>query len=261
MLEKFSQELLASLNPLKYPLLASKKISNSIFFVLSILLISCLLAGLLFWPQANLLNYEIKQELEKIKDIDVNGRIHLNEDIMIPSENPWLYATDKKNKIYNDSKIFIGPEIVKYTTFDDEYEFKVEEKWEEKKEKLKPAISYVLTFLLTGIIAIVFLILLIKYLLIGLIIGFLGYLLLDLTPFRVQVKKSFTTAFYAMIWIIPLEVITWPLGNNWLLPIKEIFYVKIYLLPLLLYLAIYVFAVVCIVLVREEKPQIEIEWN
>lgn len=261
MLEKFSQEITASVNPLKYPFLACKKVGSSVSFLIKILLISCVLAGLLFWPQINVLNYEIKQELEKIEDINVTGGVKLSEDIKIPSENPWLYATDKKTVNYNGSKIFISPDLIKYNTFKKEYEFKMNAEWAEKKEKLKPAITYLLTFLITGFLTIIFLILLAKYLIISSSLGLLGYLLLDLTPFNVSIKKSFNTAFYSTIWLIPLEIITWPLGNNWLLPVKELFYVKIYLIPLLVYLAVYLFSTICIVLAEEERTKIDIEWK
>ncbi len=261
MLEKFSQEILASVNPLKYPLLGARRISSAVAFLIKILLISCIFAGLLFWPQINVLNYGVKQELEKITNINVKGSVELSEDIKIPIEKPWVYATSNDKTVFNESKVFIGPKLVKYSVYGEEYEFKSDDPWEEKKEKIKPAITYLLTFIITGIISMVLVVLFLKYVLISLVLGIIGYLLLDLTPFNVSLKKSFNTAFYSMIWIVPLEVITWPLGNNWLLPIKEVFYVKLYLIPLILYLAIYLFSTACTIMAEKERTKLDIEWN
>lgn len=261
MLEKSGLEIIASLNPLNYSAIANKKISYAVSLVIKVLLISCLIAGLLFWPKFTVLNYKIQQELDKIENINVKGSVDLSENIMVPEEDPWLYITDDEKATNNESKIFIGPDKIKYFAFKEEYEFDMNATWEEKKEKLKPVVTYLLSLLLSGLVAIIFLVLLAKYLAISLIIGLMGYLLLDLTPFRVGMKKSINTAFYAMIWLIPLEIITWPLGNNWLLPFKEIFYVKFYLLSLLLYLLLYLVGIVFIVLSQGEKTNLDIEWK
>ncbi|MBI4919106.1 hypothetical protein HY837_04190 [archaeon] len=261
MLEKFSQEIVASVNPLKYPLLVGKRVSSAISFLIKILLISCIFAGLLFWPQINVLNYGVNQELEKIENINVKGSVQLSEDIKMPAEKPWVYATSDEKTFYNESKVFIGPKLVKYTVYGQEYEFKSDDPWEEKREKIKPAVTYLLTFLISGVVSMFLVVLFLKYLVISLFLGLIGYLLLDLTPFNVSIKKSFNTAFYSMIWIVPLEVITWPLGNNWLLPFKEIFYVKIYLIPLMLYLAVYLVSTACIIMTEKERTKLDIEWN
>ncbi len=261
MLEKSGLEIIASLNPLNYSAIANKKIGYAVSLVIKVLLISCLIAGLLFWPKFTVLNYKVQQELDKIENINVKGSVDLSENIIVPEEKPLLYITDDEKAVNNESKIFIGPEKIKYSLYDEEYEFNMNATWEEKKEKLKPVLTYILSLLASGFVTVIFLILLIKYSVISLILGFMGYLLLDLTPFRVGMKKSINTAFYAMVWIIPLEIITWPLGNNWLLPFKEVFYVKFYLLSLLIYLIIYLVGIICIVLSQEEKTKLDIEWK
>lgn len=261
MFEVFIKELISSVNPFHYKTLCLHSTDKSIKFLSKILLISYVIFLFLFVPQLfNIPDY-LQEKISHVSHVDINGTFEMTEPVFIPDKDPWLVVDTSGN--YSDvetARLIFTKEEVKYRTLKNFEEIKYGElkNVKEKSSEIASLLSFFALFVLPSFVFTGYFILFLKYFLWAFIFGTATFLLLDLTTFSVSYKKVFNASVFALVLVVPLEVILLAINHNYLLPIFEIFKIPFYAVTILIYFILYLFGLVVLVYDSKSKTNIDV---
>ncbi|MEK6857100.1 MAG: DUF1189 family protein [Nanoarchaeota archaeon] len=261
MLELFIKELISSANPFQYKTLCLHPTGKSVKFLLKLILISYIVFLFLFVPKLFEIPSYLQEKISHVSQVDINGTFDMREPVFIPDKNPWLVVDTSGN--YSDVKtarIIFTKEEIKYRTLKSFEEIKYSElkNVKEKSPEIAGLLSFFALFILPSFIFIGYFILFLKYFLWAFVFGTATFLLLDLTTFSIAYKKVLNASTFALVLVVPIEIILLAINHNYLLPIFDIFKIPFYAVTLLIYVILYLFGLVALIHDSKTKTNIEI---
>ncbi len=259
MFEQFIKELISSVNPFQYKTLCLHPPSKSLKFLLKLLLISYVIFLCLFVPKLFDIPDYLQEKISHVSSVDINGTFEMTAPVFIPDKDPWLVVDTSGN--YSDFKtarVIFTKEEIKYRTLKNFEEIKYGElkNVKEKSPEIAGLLSFFALFILPSFVFTGYFLLFLKYFLWAFVFGTATFLILDLTTFSVSYKKVFNAATFALVLVVPIEVIFLAINHNYLLPIFEVFKIPFYAVTLLIYIILYLFGLV--VLIYDSKSRTNI---
>lgn len=259
MFELFIKEIISSVNPFHYKTLCLHPTSKSIKFLLKLLLTSYVIFLFLFVPKLFEIPDYLQEKISHVSQVDINGTFEMTEPVFIPDKNPWLVVDTSGN--YSEVKtarlIFTKNEV-KYRTLKDFEEIKYGElkNVKEKSPEIAGLLSFFALFILPSFVFTGYFILFLKYFIWAFLFATSTFLLLDLTSFSISYKKIFNASVFALVLVVPIEIILLAINHNYLLPIFEILKMPFYAVTILIYIILYLFGLV--VLIHDSKSRTEL---
>ncbi len=245
-LPEFIKELIWTFYPPRYKQLSEQHLHKSIAFMTKMLLVSFLIAGIIFVPKLFLLKGTIENELGKFDQFKLSGQVQQSERVNIPRSNPWIVVDLNNNVTLAKEALVIDQDSVKYRFFGIK---SVPRDQLEDPAQYKSTVSRFATLfiilLIPGVALLLFLRSWLKYFLMLLVIGTLWFIVLDLSKFRLRWKQMLNIAAHTLTPIILIETISATITTAFLVPLGFRFVgLNIYLVTLALYAII---TAVCII--------------
>ena len=245
--------MLKFLNPFAYDeIIAKKTFWSSVGFLLILLLIFTLIASFIRIKDFLALQNYLSKQIEKIDTSKTNWSIETLSPIAIPEKNPiFVFDTsgEKKGKFITISKTNLN-------FFNKNFKLEAFKDFKANAKDLGSLATYLIIFALPSIFFYWYLALFLKYFLIALTLGFVVWLLLDFTPYNIQIRSAFGAAFHSLIVLIPIELIFSSLGAaNLLIPIFKIFEINFFLISLIIYILFFLIAMLSIVVEKIAKVE------
>lgn len=246
-MEPFFSRLGKSYYPGNYKNFADEEPVDSMSFVLKATTIFFIVMILLLIPQAVELPKTIQQEFEKV-DATFDGNVSMTGPILLPKKQPIVILdTTGEHKTIGKENLLVTDEIIEYRIFGKPTAVEVE-----KLKSLETGSVKSLAILLALIIvpAAIFwtgFVMFLKYLTLSLGLALTIWVVLDLTRWKQPFRHVFSTTTHALVAMIPLELIFMPINTEWMVKAFSIFYVPIYLVPLVLYLALTAAAIIVVI--------------
>ncbi len=240
------KDILDSFNPLAYRDLSHRTGGQALWFVVRLLLLSWIIALLLFTPQLSQLQQYFTDEFGKIESVDVHGNISMSAPILMPSKYPFLIidTTGAYTTITGGEYLLVTNDHIVYRTLGPlraVHSIELSEITDiaRMREQYGGLFAMLAVALLPAFIFWSFMILLLKYLAIALALSVVAWMLLELTTWKKGFGRIFSIGLYSLVAAIPLEVIALPFDPEWMIPIAKILYLKVYLIPLLMYMLLF----------------------
>lgn len=237
MSHNFFNTLAKSFNPSQYKHLSQHFVFDAFGFLMKLFLLSFILMILMMIPLFADIPDTVKAELHKVSGT-FNGTINMTAPIIFPAKEPFVIIdTTGKHDV-------IGAENILVTKYDVNYRFyrnPVQVPIDTLKDfKNKDEWGYIFVtaaiFLIPAVLFWFAFALFAKYLIIAVLSASLFWVLLDLTRFRRSYPEVLVTAFYATIFLIPLEMIFMPVNTAWMIPTMHVMRIPFYAVPIGLYL-------------------------
>lgn len=253
MLIEFFEEMVQSINPVKYSFLSQKKPAKAIKFMTTLLFVCFILMAILYLPKISILQDDLANQMQNLDFSEVSGNWSTKAQIALPEKNPLIVIDTVSDNKINTEFLYISNDFIYYKFFGNTQKIKISDL--KNTEKVKNEFSGFLFFLallfLPYIIIIAYSLFFIKYLFITGLTAFIAWTLMDLTYFKIKLKQVFNTAIYGTVFLIPLEILSFPIGNEWLMNRTEIFRIEFFFLSTTIYLAFFLF--VCIFLMINHR--------
>lgn len=247
----FFKELRYAIDLRAYKYLSKQYAHKSVFFVAKLLALSLFLALILFMPAIVEWPYLIALQAKHI-NVSLSGNMSTTEAVLFPPNEPMLVvdtsgnrpAIGTENLLLTDQ--FLEYKILKQPTKISYSELKTD------KEKLAGLIWMGVLFIIPSILFWYYFCYLLKYAVICTLFALVAWLIIDLTAYKQGFSRIFNTAAYALIVMIPFEVIAAVYDTSWMMPLFEVIRIKFYLIPLVLYTAMFLLALIFVV---EKHPE------
>ena len=244
----FFKDIPRSLNGKNYGDLAERSPSQAIKYVIGIVVLSFFLMCIFGIPQVLSFGEYVDEQLHKIDKIQIDGRIIMNDPILIPEEDPIIAIDATNNTVKAEAKrMLVTSEYFYWRTYSGEVKKVKMADWFRNPESRKAIASFIFLIVLLALPGFLFwfmVALVIKYLLIITLFSGIIFISLDLTKYKIPLKKLFCICAYAATIPIIIEVIMLPFGTDYLLPLFSVVGIQFYLITFILYATMVILALV-----------------
>ena len=243
----FLKDIPYSLNGKNYGEIAERPASSGVKYIFCLVVISFFIMCIFGVPSVISFGEYIDNQMSKIDKIQIDGKILMNEPILIPEENPIIAidATDNTKKA-EAQRMLITQEYFYWKPFTGGEPKRVKmADWFRDPESRNAITSFIFLLsllILPGFLFWLLVLLFIKYLLIVILFAGIFFIIFDLKKYKTSFKKIFNICAYAATLLIFVEVIFIPIDTDLLLPLFSIFWIQFYLVTLVLYLTLVILA-------------------
>ena len=251
-LKGFLLEFIESLVPAKYVELCERRSRHALAFVVKLLVSSLLLMSLGALPLLIGLPVILESHLSAFTNLTLSGDVEMSAPVRIPEENTQIVIdTTGATKEMTSEKLLITADAFYFKPFFFTMEkVPINQVGDIKATKgfWKSLIILVTLIAFPGVLLVMFGMLFVKYVFLAVVFATLVFVLFDLTTYKLEFRKMFRIACYALTPMVLLEVIATPWGSGFLVPLPglRLFGLDFYLVSFVLYLGLFVAAVVMV---------------
>jgi hypothetical protein len=244
MVIKFFNDVLKSFYPPSYKELKNNGFVKGYSFLLKVLFLALIIAGLILLPKYINLKTEITEDLSKIH-LNISGDLETDEKISIPSRDPLL-SIDRNSNIGMDKELFVINKDEFQFRFFGKRKIEIEKlkNFSEHKDEVGTFLTSMFILLFPGLFFIIFIKSAIKYLIISLFLGLIAFLLIDLTNYKLKFKKILSISAYTGAPIILAELIISAINPKILFPFIRFIGLNVYSVTLIIW---FFFIILCII--------------
>ncbi len=224
----FIKEVVWTFYPPRYRQLADKSFFSSLWYMSRILLLAFLISGIIIFPKLFSLKSSFESEFTKFEQLDFNANISQSAPIIIPASKPWV-VIDLNSRLNLTSEFFVvDNETIKYrflgiTTVSHE----------EADGKGIGQLSVVMfSLMLPGIAILLYARSWLKYFLLVFVIAIVFFIIMELSRLRLRWKQMLNIAAHAITPIIILESVSAPITTVYLIPVLKFLGLRIYAVSL-----------------------------
>lgn len=253
MVHWFIKEVIWSFYPPRYKQLCNKKFFSSLKFMSVVLLVSFLLAGILFFPKLFTIKAVIENEIDKFAVFNVQADVSTTAPITLPTNKPLLVIDTVSDRniskevfvITNDSLKYrlIGKNSVPLSGF---------KNIKESKRIVSGFLTVLFVLLLPAVFILFYFKFWLKYFLLVFFVSVILFILFELTRWRLKFKQVLNIACHTAVVMVVLEVVSAPINTGYLLPFLKFLGINIYAVTLALFC---IFSIAGIVFVNIKKKK------
>ncbi len=235
-MKQFFKEALSCFYPPRYKILCTKKVRSSLKFMSIILLLTFLIAGVLYLPKLFTLKSSIEDQLDNFVLFNIQANFTTSAPIKIPFSRPLFIIDSEESHNISNELFIVSKDSIKYRFFgkkslplSDFKDVKV------NKKRVSAFFSILFILLLPSIFIILYIKFWIKYFLLIYLMSFILFILFELTHWRLKFKQILNVACHTAIIMIVIELVSVPFGTAYLLPLIKFLGIKIYAITLVLF--------------------------
>ncbi len=230
-IKEFIFTIFKSLNPDSFKKLIEGKFKDALLYFTFLILFALIISSILFMPKLIALPDAINEKFSKFNYFNISINQEMNEPLTLMEEPLIVIDTTKERNRTNEFLLITENYIFRKGLFREEKtEIKSFSNILYNKEKIMKFVLYSLIILLPSIFIIAYAFFFIKYILIILITWAIAILILKLTKHKFSLLKIFKIGIYSSTIMILLEIIPLP-------------FIRLRLIPFIVYLAIFSIAV------------------
>jgi hypothetical protein len=241
----YLKEAAAAFSPKKYSSLGMHSVWHGAKYVMIIMLLAFLLMSVISVPMLFRIPGTISSELGKFDTLNFTGDVEMSAPVMFTETDPQIII-DTTGQIteMTTEKLLITEDFLLYRPYNKIVKINISELQDVTghTKELSNLITFITILIIPSILITSYIVFLIKYIILILLMTLVVFVFSRMIKKDIGIRKSLMTAIYASTPMIIMEVLFIPFNSRYLIHFLQILGVNFYLIPILLFLSLAVFA-------------------
>lgn len=247
-IKEFFKTVLYSQFPKKYHELSQRPIKTAVEYLLSLLLVSFIVMGVLAVPKYLLLPQYIDNQFEKINTFTVDIDLETNESVKFTEKDPQLTIDTSPNATLEEGRVLITDEIFYLKNFNkiSEYKFDDYKNLKDNPEFVKKMFLFILIMTLPSVAIISYFGFFFKFIAEIILLSLIAFVILRMAKHTTKLRDIFVAGIYASTIMVVLDILAIPYSLGKYLINVPILFFGINIISLLLFLILFILALIII---------------
>jgi hypothetical protein len=241
----YLREMAASVRPKSYSGLAANSVWHGAKYLLVMLLIVYVLMSIISLPSLFGMPGSISAQLEKFNKLNLTADVDMSSPVMFTETDPQIII-DTTGQVQNmtTEKILITEDFLAYRPYNRVVKVNITDLQEisSYRERLSSLLTFLAVLILPSILITSYIISLIKYAFLIILMCLVVFIFSRVAKKDIGLRKSLMTSIYASTVMVVIEVLFMPFSSRLLVPFMQMLGVNFYLLPILLFTTLALFA-------------------